>query len=132
MPVPPVFIDEILGRVTWNAEDLCWCFDAGPVYGWSVPAVFIPEESDLSPADHAWDQVRACVRWVRANEPAIRAFLIRMGRRPADEVLCFSEMHFYKDQPARLLTYDGDGMVIVRVNAVGQILSDLTVIGWDL
>jgi hypothetical protein len=67
------FDDPVLGRVTWNAERKCWNFDAGPVNGRSIPAGYDPADYHLPPAEHGWDGVRGCVRWVRGHELAARA-----------------------------------------------------------
>jgi hypothetical protein len=118
------FHDAVFGRVTWNAQDHCWEFDAGPIDGCPVPARYIPAESHLPPADQGWDGVRDCVRWVRTHEPTVRAFIVQKIHNPTPLSwwLSLTGINFYNDQQARLI-YGAFGLVVsVHVNAVGQIV----------
>lgn len=139
------FEDPVLGRVTWNTERKCWDFDAGPVAGRPIPASYDPADIRLPPAEQGWDGVRACVRWVRANEPAARAYMTerlfrgwREGWYDEDiddvttpegfrEKLELSGINFYDDQEARLI-YDDGGLFgghgfSLQVNAAGEFVA---------
>jgi hypothetical protein len=139
------FDDPVLGRVEWNAERRCWHFDAGPVDGRPIPATYDPADDRLPPAQHGWDGVRACVQWVRANEPAVRAYMTERlfkGWREGwydEEIddltspeefrdkLRLSGINFYDDQEGRLIYEDG-GLFgghgfSLRVNAAGQFVA---------
>lgn len=120
------FDDPVLGRVAWNAERTCWDFNAGPVAGRAIPASYDPADSRLSPPEQGWDGVRACVQWVRANEPAAREYMtLRLFKgwqegwydEEIDELITeegfrdkleLSGINFYEDQEARLIYNDGE------------------------
>lgn len=126
MLVHPPFDDEVLGRVIWNAEDSCWNFDAGPVNSRSVPACYIPEDSQRPAAEHGWDGVRACLVWVRANEAKVRAHIVEKVHNPTPIPLWLwlTGINFFKDREARLI-YGCCGLVIsVQVNAAGIVGMD--------
>jgi hypothetical protein len=118
--------DAVVGRVAWDAAGQCWAFDAGPIGNHHVPAKYVPTAGQ-SPFDGPeWGRVRACVLWVRANEPSVRANLLgkigpisvcRFERRPV-----LYEMLFLKSSDA-LLMYGGcdDAVWWVRVDAEGRI-----------
>jgi hypothetical protein len=139
------FEDHELGRVTWHADDGCWKFEAGPIDGRSIPAHYDPEDSRLPPAEQGWDGVRACVRWIREQEPAVRAYLTgKLYQRwidswyddEIDELITAEQFRekfrldsicFYQDQNARLL-YDDDNLFgghsfCLEVDASGRYVS---------
>jgi hypothetical protein len=118
------FTDAILGRVTWNAQDTCWEFDAGPVNGHSVPARYVPADSQLPLAEQGWEGVRDCVCWIRANESMVRTYIVEQVHNPTPLPwwLWLTGINFYKDQQARLV-YGHFGLVVsVQVNAAGRIV----------
>jgi hypothetical protein len=118
------FEDAVLGRVAWNTADGCWRFDAGPVSGWSVRANVAFGGGELAESD--WEQVRECVRWVRANDPSVRAELLaRIGERTewgTERRPVLSEVIFVAPGEA-LLQYGGcsDAVWWVRVNPGGVV-----------
>jgi hypothetical protein len=139
------FDDPVLGRVEWNAKRKGWDFNAGPVAGRPIPASYDPADYRLPPTEHGWDGVRACVLWVRANEPSARAYLTEQlfdgwlsgwYDEEIDEVnspegfrdaLSLSGINFYDDQEARLIYNDG-GLFgghgfSLQVNAAGQFVA---------
>ena len=123
MPIHAPFNDAVLGCVTWNTQDTCWEFDVDLVNR-HVPACYIPAMSQLPAAEQGWDGVRDCVRWVRANEPTVRAFIAEKVHNPTPLPwsLWLTGINFYKDQQARLV-YGGVGLATsVQVNAAGQIV----------
>ena len=127
MPAHLIRYDRVLGRVTWQAEGKCWEFDAGPINGKSVPACYIPEDTL---AERGWDRIRACVLWIRANEPVIQAFIRdRMDKFeppvlfPDLDPLQLSGIIFYKNQEARVIYNDLFGAVSVEVNSEGRIIT---------
>jgi hypothetical protein len=126
MLVCTAFIDAVLGCVTWNAQDKAWEFDAGPIDGRSVPARLISNASQLVQANQDWDQVRACVCWVRANEPTVRAFIRDKVHNPETLPLwlMLTGINFYNEREAQLV-YNDVGcfvVVIVQVNGKGEIV----------
>jgi hypothetical protein len=121
--------DRVLGRVTWKAEGKCWEFDAGPINGESVPAGYIPEDSRPMLAEQGWERIRACVLWVRANEPLIQAFIkdwVDKFGAPVSldlEPLRLSGIIFYKNLDARVIYDKLFNAVSVQVSCEGQIMT---------
>ena len=120
------FDDPVLGPVRWNDTDGCWAFEAGPVGGRRVAGRFAPQGGTADAA--GWDGVRSCVRWVRANEPAVRAHLLtRLGARTdygGERRPTLALMLLFSGREA-LLMYGGcgDGEWWVRVSAEGLIVA---------
>ena len=56
--------DEVLGPVSWDKERSWWRFEVGPIGG-----SIIPEDSRVPLAGVQLETVRACVAWIRGNEP---------------------------------------------------------------
>lgn len=109
MPVHAPFEDEVLGHVTWNAEENCWECDAGPIRDAAVSGRYIPEDSEIVPADESWNNVRASVRWVRQYERIVRAYLrdkVSWCRDSPWACPVLSGINFYSDREARLI-YSG-------------------------
>jgi hypothetical protein len=67
--------DPVLGPLTWDASNAWWTFDAGPVGGRSVRALIIPDSNWEALSETSLTRIRACVQWIRSNEPAIRAYI---------------------------------------------------------
>jgi hypothetical protein len=124
VPFHPPFNDDVLGRVIWNVENCCWTFDAGPVNGRPVQAMYTPANDRLSPAEHGWDRVRACVQWVRANEGVVRSYVEQTfpAHSPLYRQRNLSDTIFFADQEARLIYYDLLGAISVHINAAGQFI----------
>jgi hypothetical protein len=117
--------DEILGSLTWDEQDSWWTFEVGPIAGRSIRGTIIPEDSRVPLAGVQLDTVRACVTWIRANEPAVREFITResfdwwLGAwydEEIDEVntpegfretIRLGGVNFYEDGKARLCYEDG-------------------------
>jgi hypothetical protein len=129
MPSQLTFHDDVLGRVTWKADVNCWVFDAGPINRKSVQGSYIPEDSSQTPAEHSWDRIRACVLWVRANEPLIQAFIkdwVDKFGAPVSldlEPLRLSGIIFYKNLDARVIYDKLFNAVSVQVSSEGQIMT---------
>jgi hypothetical protein len=75
MPRLTTVHDEVLGLLNWDEDHHMWTFDAGPVDGRPVRGAILPDNFRDSLAGVRLDLVRACVRWVRENEPAVREHL---------------------------------------------------------
>ena len=139
------FDDPVLARVTWNAEQKSWDFDAGPVAGRTIPAKYDPADYRLPAAEQGWDGVRACVRWIRANELVARAYMTeRLFKgwiegwydEEIDDLITpegfrdklqLSGINFYDDQEARLI-YDDGGLFgghgfSLQLNAAGELVA---------
>jgi hypothetical protein len=67
--------DEILGRLTWDADMGTWQFEVGPIAGRSIPGTIRPDDDRQPLNDQGLDEIRTCVQWIRANEPAIRSYI---------------------------------------------------------
>lgn len=67
--------DDTLGPLAWNEQHSWWTFEVGPVAGRSIRGTIIPEDSRVPLARVRLDTVRACVVWIRGNEPAVRQFI---------------------------------------------------------
>jgi hypothetical protein len=65
--------DPLLGTLTW--DETWWRFDAGPIDGRSVEALIIPDPGWDPLSEVSRTRIRACLDWIRANEPAIRAHI---------------------------------------------------------
>lgn len=139
------FDDAILGRVAWNTANDCWDFEAGPVEARAVPADYYPADISLSPAEHGWDGVRACVRWVRANGAAAREYVAAKLFQgwlegwydpEIDAVTTLKEFQgkfelsgitFFEDQEANLIYNDGNLFgghgFSLKVNAAGEFVA---------
>jgi hypothetical protein len=71
--MPPTFpSDDILGPVTWDEEYRWWKFEAGPTGGPPIRGKIIPEDEGALPSEEWLRLIRACVVWLRANEPQLR------------------------------------------------------------
>ena len=69
---PESFDDDTLGRVKWDPAHQWWCFEAGPIGDRPIRGKII-REAERSALDSEWlEPIRAAVRWIRTNEPAIR------------------------------------------------------------
>jgi len=73
--MPPAVHDELLGPLTWDEERSWWTFEVGPIAGRPVRGLIIPEDRRVPLARVQLGAVRACVAWIRANEPAVREFI---------------------------------------------------------
>ncbi len=60
--------DDILGPVAWSEAHRSWTFAAGP----SILGQIIPEAERTLPAEDGLRRIRACVMWLRDNEPQLR------------------------------------------------------------
>src|SRR5262245_21817334 len=115
MSTRPSFDDEVLGRVSWNGQDGVWEFDAGPINGRSVPGRYAPGSPDLPPAEQGWADVRACVLWARAHEPAARDHVMRSAPEAGPRPLWLICVNVSTNREARLV-YAGPGLAVsVRV-----------------
>lgn len=71
--MPPTFpSDDTLGPVTWDGEYRWWKFEAGPPGGPPIRGKIIPEGEGALPPEEWLRLIRACVAWLRANEPRLR------------------------------------------------------------
>lgn len=75
--MPPVMTvnDEVLGLLTWDNDQAMWTFEAGPINDRPVRGAILPEGRRNPLAGVRLETVRACVEWVRENEPAVREYL---------------------------------------------------------
>ncbi len=132
MPVHPPLDDPDLGRVNWNDECGYWQFDAGPLIGRreSVFACYVPLDKHSPPTEQEWDDLRACIHWIRRNEPKIRQYLEKMvneGGTPAfretwDEPW-LSGITFQNRQEACLVYTSGLVTVTVTVDCEGRFMA---------
>ena len=117
--------DEILGPLRWDDQHSWWTFEVGPIAGRSIRGLIIPEDSRVPLARVQLDTVRACVTWIRANEPAVREFITRKSfnwwldawfdeeideiNTPEEfcETIRLSGVNFYEDGKARMCYEDG-------------------------
>lgn len=117
--------DEVLGPLTWDEQHSWWTFDVGPIAGRPIRGSIIPEDSRVPLANVQLGTVRACVTWIRANEPAIREFITRKAfdwwmeawhDEEIDEVdtpdgfretIRLGGVNFYEDGKARMCYEDG-------------------------
>jgi hypothetical protein len=112
-----------LGTLTW--DETWWRFEAGPIAGRSVEALIVPEPGRDPLGDESRARIRACLDWIRANEPAIRAHIgaemfdwwLDSYATEEDEVRTPEEfaaaielegISFYSDGPARVVYDDGN------------------------
>src|SRR5262249_42978440 len=61
--------------LTWDDDQAMWTFEAGPVGDCPVRGAILPEDRRSPLAGVQLETVRACVEWVRENEPSIREHL---------------------------------------------------------
>ena len=126
--------DPLLGLLTW--DETWWRFEAGLIAGRSVEALIIPEPGWNPFSDESRSRIRACLDWVRANEPSIRAHIgadmfdwwLDSYATEEDEVstpeqfaavIELEGVSFYSDRLARLV-YDDGNLVRARHLAVGR------------
>jgi hypothetical protein len=68
------FDDPVLGRVTYHEGYKEWEFTI-PIRGREVRGSVIPLDHRRPLHEQGLDEVRACVAWIRDNEPAIREYI---------------------------------------------------------
>jgi hypothetical protein len=75
LPKHKPYADPVLGTATWNDTRGDWEFSLILPSGRSVEGSVRPEDDRLHLSSPELDQSRACVRWVRDNEPALRQYV---------------------------------------------------------
>jgi len=65
----------VLGAITWDEENRWWRFDVGTFRGRPAGGLAHPEPNWDPLSGESLTRLRACVAWVRANEPRIRAHI---------------------------------------------------------
>ncbi len=123
--MPPLVHDELLGSLIWDKEHSWWAFDIGLIAGRSVRGSIIPDDGRVPLAGAQLDTVRACVAWIRANEPAVRDYITRKSfdwwmkawydeeidkvRTPEEfrETIQLGGVNFYQDGKACMCYKDG-------------------------
>jgi hypothetical protein len=73
--MPEIVHDEVLGPLTWNDKQQLWTFVIGPIGDRPVPGSVIPEDIRMPLGGEQLASVRACVSWLRDNEPIARAHI---------------------------------------------------------
>jgi hypothetical protein len=66
------YTDPTLGTATWNAARREWLFALVLPSGRAVNGSITPADDRLPLASPELEKSRACIRWVRDNEPALR------------------------------------------------------------
>jgi hypothetical protein len=67
--------DPILGTATWDDGRGDWLFALVLPSGRTVDGSVRPEDNHLHLSSPGLEESRACVRWVRDNEPALRQYV---------------------------------------------------------
>jgi hypothetical protein len=67
------FDDEVLGPVIWDSGKGEWRFSITLSNGRTVHGGIVPYDDRVPLQDQGLNEIRDSVRWVRDNEPAIRA-----------------------------------------------------------
>jgi hypothetical protein len=134
------FTDEILGLLTWNGE-YDWEFEIGLPDGRLIH-VWSPPNSEMERPSGEWlDWLRACVSWVRANEPDLRQrvadqmfnwWVDRFGHDDAvDNPEAFADrlyvtmINFPQDDPANIFYGSepllGSGLIWAKIDSDGSL-----------
>jgi hypothetical protein len=117
--------DPLLGALE-RGEGL-WVFTAGPLPGWPVEGFIVPSPDWDPLGEPTRSGIRACLDWIRQNEPAIRARIAaemfnrwrashaeraKRVRTPAEfaAAIKLEQIGFHSDGSARLV-YDDGGLV---------------------
>jgi hypothetical protein len=75
MPEHDPYTDPIFGTATWDAADGDWLFTLVLPSGQAVEGCVRPEDNRLHLSSPELEESRACVRWVLANELALRQYV---------------------------------------------------------
>jgi hypothetical protein len=69
------YTDPDFGTATWDEAGGDWLFTVAFPSGRTAEGSIVPEDNSLHLSSPALAESRACVRWVRANEPALRQYV---------------------------------------------------------
>lgn len=75
MPEHTPHTDPGFGVATWDAKAGVWLFTVACLSGRTADGSIRPEDESLHLSPPQLDESRACVRWVQANEPALRRYV---------------------------------------------------------
>lgn len=95
----PPFDDPVLGRVSWDPRRREWRFALALPGGHTVFGGISPEDSRRPLHEQGLDRIRARVRWIRDNEPALRS-------RMADRIYRYWEEKWYRQESDSVQTMD--------------------------
>ena len=75
MPKHEPYNDPSFGTATWDDARGDWLFTLVLPSGRSVEGSVRPEDNGLHLSSPELEESRSCVRWVQANEPALRQYV---------------------------------------------------------